>query len=141
MSLVVVCLLFPQRHEHVCSPVVHACMRVLSRGSRPTSRPTPVISRVSPFSSQIITVCLTHTWLWPFIMCCTHSTLYSGRAVACCSAFPPRNCTPLLFACGGEWAVAIAGERPGNPHVHCAVESVELPTIVPPSLLSTGKAE
>ena len=39
--------------------VVHACVRVISRGSRPTSRPTPVISRISPFSSHIY--CLSHT--------------------------------------------------------------------------------
>ena len=35
-----------------CSSVVHACVRVLFRDSRPTSRPTPVISLVSPFSSH-----------------------------------------------------------------------------------------
>ena len=68
LSLFVVCLFVPQRHEHDCSPVVHACVRVLFRGSRPTSRPTPVISRIK-FPLAPIINCLTNTWLWPFIMC------------------------------------------------------------------------
>ena len=81
MSLIVVCLLFPQRHEQVCSPVVHACMRVLSRGSRPTSRPTPVISRISPFSSH--NSCLSHTHMAMAV----HHVLYALHPllrVCCC---------------------------------------------------------
>ena len=81
MSLIVVCLFVPQRHEHDCSPVVHACVRVFSRGSRPTSRPTPVISRIFPFSSH--NYCLSHKHMAVavhHVFCALHPLL----RVCCC---------------------------------------------------------
>ena len=81
LSLFVVCLFVPQRHEHDCSPVVHACVRVFSRGSRPTSRPTPVISRIFPFSSH--NYCLSHKHMAVavhHVFCALHPLL----RVCCC---------------------------------------------------------
>ena len=71
-----------RRHEHDCSPVVHACVRVFSRGSRPTSRPTPVISRIFSFSSH--DDCLSHKHMAVavhHVFCALHPLL---RRACCC---------------------------------------------------------